>query len=967
MSTQSRAWFRKVSRTCCHPCLLLLPLLLVGALSVDAVPPRVDVYPYVRVDATLTKPTGNETIHLLGVLETETEVGPIGEADDSTANGLDESLLTGTYLFLKGNSSLGVITLRLNPLKPTKGFVEEQANVNFGVLDTPPFAPTGTLSVVMELFLEVELPEFTLHNKDAIPLGGTSAGLPLDADATFTAAASTPLLNVLGEYDGYALGGITVYTRQHNETCATAAPITTGMSVEGTNLYSTSSVDETTCTYKDIAAVWYLLVPQSSGVCIIDLCSTSELFDTSLAVFSGCSIELACNDDSCGTFSRISLPVQRSHGYLIRVAGYDGSVGSFTLSVATPTPPANDQCSTPGTLTAGAPVTGYNLGATGPDAEDCGTLDLKDVWYRYLAPQTGVVNISLCDGTTFDTTLSVYDACGGDLLVCNDDACSIYSEAKIAVSAGQDYLVRVAGFYGAEGFFTINLTETPGLSLLQGTVRSAGQDDASSLAVAGATLRVSQGGTEVGVVTSRSGGLYQFAGPAAEDYSLIVTAPWQEGASLTDIPIALGHATRQDVLLRASGHDYCNLAPQILEDEPRTGHTAGATGIDESSCGIQDMNDVWWKYTPTDSGVATFSTGCGTATDLIMSLFDVCGGTELACSDDTCGYSPEISYDVTVGTTYLIRLSGVLGSFEPYTLLATLEPTPEGEGGGEGEGAIEGEPWIWDCDADALYGQAPSPLASGDTRVSGTATVYQFYEYVSGVSGDVGGVRYWGSYGCAGSNSYQIQFYADNAGKPGTLLRNETITPQAVDTGEVLFGTLPIYMFEARLATPLSMTAGWVSIYSLDPACSWGWYVSSEGDDQVAVRQNATYTEDTFNLSFCLLPPEAEGEGEPWPVDVLTADRNRDQVISLAELLRGIQFYNSLGLHCATPPASTEDGYDAGPGTDHACTPHDTDYAPTDWTITLTELLRLVQFYNAFSYHYCPGMGSEDEFCTGPA
>ena len=54
-----------------------------------------------------------------------------------------------------------------------------------------------------------------------------------------------------------------------------------------------------------------------------------------------------------------------------------------------------------------------------------------------------------------------------------------------------------------------------------------------------------------------------------------------------------------------------------------------------------------------------------------------------------------------------------------------------------------------------------------------------------------------------------------------------------------------------------------------------------------------------------------------------------------------------------------------GPGVSTACAPHNSDYAPQDWVISLTELLRVIQFYNSLGYNYCPGTGSEDDFCPG--
>jgi hypothetical protein len=109
----------------------------------------------------------------------------------------------------------------------------------------------------------------------------------------------------------------------------------------------------------------------------------------------------------------------------------------------------------------------------------------------------------------------------------------------------------------------------------------------------------------------------------------------------------------------------------------------------------------------------------------------------------------------------------------------------------------------------------------------------------------------------------------------------------------------------------------------------------------------------------------AEGDGEEV---YASADQNRDGVISLSELLRVIQFFNSGGYHCAMPPESSEDGYVPGASAVAlACIPHSSDYSPQDWRISLSELLRLIQFFNSGGYRHCPEANppSEDGFCPG--
>jgi hypothetical protein len=92
-----------------------------------------------------------------------------------------------------------------------------------------------------------------------------------------------------------------------------------------------------------------------------------------------------------------------------------------------------------------------------------------------------------------------------------------------------------------------------------------------------------------------------------------------------------------------------------------------------------------------------------------------------------------------------------------------------------------------------------------------------------------------------------------------------------------------------------------------------------------------------------------------------TADINASWRISLSELLRVIQFYNIEALSCQ---GGTEDGYTPGSG-DQSCTPHDSDYQSVDWSISLSELLRLIQLYNA-SVTYHAETGTEDGYAVGP-
>ncbi len=91
-----------------------------------------------------------------------------------------------------------------------------------------------------------------------------------------------------------------------------------------------------------------------------------------------------------------------------------------------------------------------------------------------------------------------------------------------------------------------------------------------------------------------------------------------------------------------------------------------------------------------------------------------------------------------------------------------------------------------------------------------------------------------------------------------------------------------------------------------------------------------------------------------------SADQDGDWRVVLSELLRVIQLYNARAYHCA---AGSEDGYNPGTG-DQTCLRHASDYGDGgDWRIQISELLRLIQFYNSRAYHVADG--TEDGYAPG--
>ena len=103
----------------------------------------------------------------------------------------------------------------------------------------------------------------------------------------------------------------------------------------------------------------------------------------------------------------------------------------FIVAVAVGIPPAsalaqpiNDDCADAICVEDGVAFEGSTVGATGTDVSSCSFEDDLDVWHTYKPEFSGNVSITLCD-SGYDTTLSVFDACGGNELPsgCDDDGC----------------------------------------------------------------------------------------------------------------------------------------------------------------------------------------------------------------------------------------------------------------------------------------------------------------------------------------------------------------------------------------------------------------------------------------------------------------------------------------------------------------------------------------------------------------
>ena len=295
----------------------------------------------------------------------------------------------------------------------------------------------------------------------------------------------------------------------NDEACKAIALPTTGVVQKGfSNLSASVSKTEYKITPKEWidrdmgGTVWFTFVAPASKEVEISTCGLAN-FDTQLAVYkvTDCKIDsnfvfVGANEDgpkNCATDGDSFLPIKgltAGQMYYLVVDGEGRSRGNFSIFIKdkiTPGPVNDDVANAILLPVNGAIQKGFtNIFATVQDKEqnirpkpagnqDCtiGWCDNQvdnSVWFKFVAPADGKVNISTCDLADFDTQLALYSATNVadfttfTLKGANDAGpvdCSTFFDSFLPITgltAGQTYYVLVDGFDGGNGTFNIQLS-----------------------------------------------------------------------------------------------------------------------------------------------------------------------------------------------------------------------------------------------------------------------------------------------------------------------------------------------------------------------------------------------------------------------------------------------------------------------------------------------------------------------------
>jgi hypothetical protein len=214
----------------------------------------------------------------------------------------------------------------------------------------------------------------------------------------------------------------------------------------------------------------------------VTLTTEGSDFDTVLSVSRDCNaggVEIACNDDAQPNqrYSQLTFTALGGTAYTVRISGYNGAVGRYTLSSSVPSGVPNDRCQDAIEIAEGTlAFSNCSAFTNGSFEESCFGFGepqvFRDLYYSWTAPCYGTLEVDTV-GSIFDTRLALYRSTGSPCnpgpnraIACNDDMGFLQPDSLISapVDAGATYLIRVGSktqALGGPGVLNVRFVQQP--------------------------------------------------------------------------------------------------------------------------------------------------------------------------------------------------------------------------------------------------------------------------------------------------------------------------------------------------------------------------------------------------------------------------------------------------------------------------------------------------------------------------
>jgi len=428
-----------------------------------------------------------------------------------------------------------------------------------------------------------------------------------------------------------------------NDDCAGAAVLTESVLYNGNNICA-SGVASSGCynnICNDTKDVWHVFVPASSGEYRFEAQGGTGLqYTLVMQVYAACGDPcdpMLCADP-CSLFNQIypSLCLTQGVPCYVRIAGNNGTEGEYSLQVVKiGDPPANDECAN------AVELIEMDVEELGLDSFDIGWGEGEVMWNALYHGH------NIC-ATGTDLTRQGY-------MDTRDVWFRVHPE-----KTGMYMIFFAAEFPGTVAVFD-NCNPVPGTEREFGYSCEYYQGDRNNDQSIKGDYDYNYGGW-CGVQVQLSN---------CQDYYIRVAG---SGESMGQF--ALGLIS----LISPLDNEECDQAYEVETNTMYLGTTLGATGYDLTPQLEGDISDVWFSFTPDQTGeylvecrMDFYNYGYSTLT-----IFDECGGNILASNYD---FGPwQVVFHAEAGEEYLIRLAGSpMALTGGYALLITEAVAPDSQ------------------------------------------------------------------------------------------------------------------------------------------------------------------------------------------------------------------------------------------------------------------------------------------------
>jgi hypothetical protein len=302
---------------------------------------------------------------------------------------------------------------------------------------------------------------FMTIEEDAAPGSATQvapsvyngSGTPLSAVTTTSLAGGTSIrarfpvseghvYDLRAAAQGSATGLYTLYLAASKAPDRVSAPVSIALSPQGSATLSGS------LGLPGDAVMYMFTAPVSGLMAISQDAAGGTALDSVLSVYDASKTLVASDDDGGGgRNSLVKIAVTAGQTYYVRSSGFGASTGQFTLTLATDNFGHDFASASP--ITLDSLGSGRVLGSIGSS----GSIDV----FQVVAAQNQDVAIRLSPdtGSTFDGVIRVYDAQHNFIVASADSGEAHNSVVPLSMVAGQTYYVEVAGFESSIGAYSL--------------------------------------------------------------------------------------------------------------------------------------------------------------------------------------------------------------------------------------------------------------------------------------------------------------------------------------------------------------------------------------------------------------------------------------------------------------------------------------------------------------------------------